>query len=96
MIVPLVQPTTMLDLVARLQAVLTACTLTGRPARLRLRATSGMTYDGVRHATVDMPFSGVEIGMLLDACRLYMEERQRGDDFAEVPPYVPPQGDRPF
>lgn len=64
-----VQPTTMRDLLPRLQAVLTACLLTGSDGRLRCRAVSGLSlgHMGRRHAVVDMPFSAAEIEMLVEA-----------------------------
>lgn len=61
------QPTTMRDLLPRLQAVLTASLLTGRDARLRCRAMSGLGSMMARHAVVDMPFSAAEVEMLVEA-----------------------------
>lgn len=63
------QATTLPDLLPRLQAVLTACMLARRDARLRVRAPrrDGMAGMLARHAVVDMPFSATEIGLLIEA-----------------------------
>lgn len=89
------QVTSMSDLLPRLEAVLTAARLTGRDARLGVRPGTGGVGFGQRAARVEMPFSAVEIALLVEAVER-AARRERDPDFAEVSPYIPPSPGVPF
>lgn len=57
-------PSSMRDLLPRLQAVLTGCILTGQSARFRVSGAGALT---ARAAEVEMPFTAAEVEMLVEA-----------------------------